>query len=293
MSGHLERRTPASAGLARPAGATSGLATSLSQLTFDKKALIYAQDMPRTFRKGVRESTELALHTKQQARSAGELILASDAPTIIAPREDAATRRIEKAVIASGMRQLNKPRKAPGRVVQRRVGWQATPDLIVITVAERELAQTDAGKYAPVGQWLIEDRRTYPETSEKATKRTGTVPMDSEAPNGSAGGAGTPPSSGPEAAVAQTFPEGAASLGLLPAQVRSSAIARVTSPVQFDGVVLQEPDAEGNPVSLEVNVLRMDTQRAVVIQATRGVNDSQWTVSQATYRLGQAEIEQA
>lgn len=290
MSGQLERHTPAPAGVAPAVGqVNSGTATSLSQFTFKKKALIYARDMPRAFRKGVKASTELAL-TSGRATAGGELILASDAPAIIAPRDEAATQRVEEAVIASGMRQLAKPRKSSGRVVQRRVGWQATPDRIVITTAERELAKADSGKYAPAGDWLIEDRRTYPEESGTATKRTGTVPMD-PTPDDEASADSGP--EGAEAAVAQAFPEGSGFLGVLPAQVRSSAIARVPSPTQFDGVLLQEPDKAGNPVRLEVNVLRMDTQRAVVIQASRGMDDSQWSVSQATYRLGSPEIEQA
>lgn len=290
MSGHLERRTSTPAGVAPAGGQVNpGTATSLSQFTFEKKALIYARDMPRTFRTGARASTELALTSGTTA--AGELIRASDAPAIIAPRDDGATQRVEKAAIASGMRQLAKPRKSSGRIVQRRVGWQATPDRIVITTAERELAKADNGKYAPAGDWLIEERRTFPEESGKAAKRTGTVPMD-HARDGESAPTGSE-HQGTEAAVAQAFPEGAGFLGVLPAQVRSSAIARVPSPTQFDGVLLQEPDEAGNPVRLEVSVLRMDTQRAVVIQASRGTHDSQWSVSQATYRLGSPEIEQA
>lgn len=296
MSGHLERRSPTTGGLARAGGdgsAHTGMSTSLSQLTFGTKALIYATDMPRTFRQGVKTSTEVALRSGQTPRSGGELILASDAPRVVAPRSDAETRRIEKAVIASGMRQLDKPRKSSGRVVQRRVGWQATADLVVITTAERELTKNDAGKYSPAGPWLIEDRRTYPETSGKATKRVGNVPMDPDQDPSSSSGTPGKPVVGPEASVADTFPEGASSLGMLPAQVRSSAIARVPSPVQFDGVILQEPDSQGNPVRLEVNVLRMDAQRAVVLQATRDLNATQWSVSQAAYRLGEVVIEQA
>lgn len=292
MPGHLERRATPPAGVAHHADAQvdPGASTSMSQLVFNKKALIYERDMPRTFRQGVRASTELALRSGQ-ARVAGELILAADAPTVIAPRDPSTTRRVEEAVIASGMRQLDKPRKASGRIVQRRIGWQATPESVIITTAERELAKTDQGKLAPSGPWLIEERRTYPAAGGKATKRTGDVPMGDSRDSSTQGESRS--ALGTEAAAAQAFPEGAATLGVLPASVRSSAIARVPSPSQFDGVILQEPDAQGNPVRLEVNVLRMDNQRAVVIQASRGMSETTWAVSQAAYSLGDAEIEQA
>lgn len=294
MPGHLERRAPRAGGLAHggPQSPETGQATSLASLEFTNAALDYSDDLPRTFRSGVKASTEVALRSGKDARSGGELILASStAPSIIAPRDPATTRRIEKATIASGVRQLDKPRKASGRIVQRRIGWQATPDLIVITTAERELTKTAEGKYAPTGNWLIEDRRTYREANGRATKRTGAVPIEETSP-----APGETPATAPglESAVAAQFPEGAQALGALPSAVRSSAIARVPSPRQFDGVILQYSDQGTNqPTSLEVNVLRMDAARAVVIQATRAVSSTTWSVSQATYKLTEPEIEQA
>lgn len=294
MSGHLERRTPGAGGLAR--GGTqnveAGQATALSQLTFEGTALDYTTDLPRAFRAGVKASTEVTLRSGKEARSGGELILASSArPTIIAPRSEGAVRRVEKAAIASGVRQLDKPRKSAGRIVQRRVGWQATPDLIVITTVERELKKNDAGKYSPSSNWLVEDRRTYKEASGRATKRTGNVAADQESTAGDT--TSTEGSSNMEVSVAEKFPEGARSLGVLPAAVRSSAIARVPTPRQFDGVILQYSDHTGKPTSVEVNVLRMDTERAVVIQGTRKTGSDSWSVSQAAYKLTEPEIEQA
>lgn len=295
MSGHLERRAPGAGGITR--GGTqsveAGQATALSQLDFSGTALEYATDIPRKFRTGVKAATEVALRSGAETRSGGELILASSARSpIVAPKTEAVTERVEKAAIASGVRQLAKPRKSNGRVVQRRVGWQATPDRIVITTAERELRKTGAGKLAPAGEWLIEDRRTYVETGGRATKRTGTVPQDTNpVPNGTDSGSGA---TSVEASVAERFPEGAQALGTLPSAVRSSAIARVPAPRQFDGVIFQYSNAStGKPESLEVNVLRMDTERAVVIQATRPIKGTSWSVSQASYKLSAPEIEQA
>lgn len=292
MSGNLERRPSNAGGVARGYGSvSSGQATSLSELTFSKKALIYAEDMPTQFRQGVQASTAVVLREAKTARSGGELILASDAESIISPRSSSATRKIEKAVIASGMRQLEKPRKSADRVVQRRIGWQATPKLIVITTAERELTKNANGKYAPAGDWLIEDRRTYEHATDKAAKRTGTVAVDTTSENSPT--KHQTESSGVETSVAESFPEGANALGMLPAAVRASAIGRVPAPTQFDGVILQQVGDDGSPTSLEVNVLRMDTDRGVVIQASRGVSDDEWNVSQASYQLKEPVIEQA
>lgn len=295
MSSHLERRAPEAGGLARGGhqSVESGQATAMSQLTFSGAALDYGSDLPKKFRTGVKASTEVALHSGKDARSGGELILASSARSpIIAPKGDSATRRVEKSAIASGVRQLAKPRKSSGRVVQRRIGWQATPDRIVITTVERELKKTAAGKLAPSGAWLIEDRRTYKEAGGRATKRTGTVSQDSVASSDTSEPSDT--DRGLETSVAEKFPEGAQALGMLPSAVRSSAIARVSTPRQFDGVILQYSNpTSGQPESLEVNVLRMDTDRAVVIQATRDLSSSSWSVSQAAYKLAEPEIEQA
>lgn len=296
MSGNLERRTAPSGGLARGGTHTveSGQATDASSMVFDTVALNYSSDIPRTFRTGVKASTELALRAGKPARSGGELVLASEqtAPTLIGPRSEAETRKVDKTAIASGVRQLSKPRKSAGRVVQRRIGWQATPDRIVITTVERELHKTEAGKYRPSGDWLIEDRRTYKESSGQAAKRTGSVAADTPPTTGTPGPA-EPPTKSIETTVAEEFPEGAQALGMLPAAVRSSAIARVASPQQFDGVILQYTTPDGTPDRIEVNVLRLDTERAVVIQGTQKTGATQWSVSQATYKLNEAEIEQA
>lgn len=295
MSGHLERRAPGTGSLTRGGSRAveSGQAIAMSQLSFTSTVIDYAKDLPRRFRVGVKDSTDVALRAGKDARSGGELILASSVtPTIITPRDDAVTRKVEKATIASGVRQLDKPRRSSGRVVQRRVGWQATPDRIVITTVERELKKNDAGKYSPSGNWLIEDRRTYKEASGRAAKRTGSVAADSENTSPESSSPGT--SASMEANVAEKFSEGAQALGTLPSTVRASAIARVPTPRQFDGVIVQYSNpSTGKPESLEVNVLRMDTERAVVIQAARDITGSSWSVSQAAYKLTAPEIEQA
>lgn len=291
MPGSLERRDPSASALTHGAApVAAGRSSSLGDFEFTKRALTYGTDMPRVFRRGGRASTELTL--RKDDRPGTSLVLASSAPTVIAPRSDADTRRIENAAIASGVRQLAKLRRSGDRIVQRRIGWQATPDRIVLTTAERAMSKNPEGKYAPAGDWLIEDRRTFRIRQGKAEKRTGTVRTDDPTP---AGGTTKTPEAvaaaeAQEAAVSERFPEGAQSMGFLPSQVRRSMVARVPQPTQFDGVILQAVEP---PHALTVHVLRMDQQRAIVVQATQEPDGSAWKVTQAHYLLTDVEIEAA
>lgn len=296
MSGHLERRAPITDGVARNGSHSfeTGQATEISELTFGEATLEYSTDMPSAFRSGAKASTQMALDRGHgQARSGGELVVASsNAPTIIDPHDESTSLRAERAEIASSVRQLEKARKSAGRVVQRRIGWRATPDRVIITIAERELGKNPNGTFSPVGPWLVEVRRTFKEASGKASKRTGVVPADSKQISNDSTGDGN--ATRLEQTVMEKFPDGSRALGALPAAVRSSAIARVPSPERFEGQLLEFADgATGSPTSWKVTVLRMDVQRAVVISATREVTANAWAVSQAIYNLMEPEFEQA
>lgn len=97
---------------------------------------------------------------------------------VIKPREAGPAGRLEQHTIASGARQLAKPRRNSGRVVLRRIGWRATPEAVVITIAEQELRSRGKKRYAPSGPWLIEQRETCRHRSGKAEKRVGAVAAD-------------------------------------------------------------------------------------------------------------------
>lgn len=277
-----------------PTQTTTGQASSMEGVTFQQKALTYETDIPTTFRPGTKNSTALALRDKKQATTGGALVLASDQPRIIDPLTEEALRKSTKHIIASRARQLDKPRKSGDRIVQRRIGWQATPHHIRITVAERELWKTPNGAYRPVGQWLIENRRTYPNAKGTATKRTGKITdtLTAGAPISETQKVNAQPNAAEklEQKVASQYPEGAWALGMLPAQVREGIITRVPNPIEFDGTLLQR---QSNPLTYEVHVLRMDNKRAVVVKATREEGSTTWEVSQAAYELGEVTIEQA
>jgi hypothetical protein len=294
MANHLERRTPnqvESAG-GRTSTVEAGRATEISEIDFGGRALDHSTDMPRAFREGAKASTQLALQNGGQATSGGELIVAD--PEILAsitPSDEAAARRAERNEFVSSVRQLDRPRRSAGRVVQRRVGWRATPDRIIITVAERELKKNHNGTYSPNGPWLIELRRTFKDISGKASRRTGSVPADPRQYSGQTGAnTGT---EGLESSVAQQFPDGAEALSALPAAVRASAIARVPSPTEFEGQLLEFSDNTGQTLRWEAKVVRMDVHRAVVLTAVRETRSATWSVTQATYNLSSPELEQA
>lgn len=274
--------------VAKPAFVDPGKGTDIGGVSFGGRALTYEEDMPTKFRSGAKAQTDLVLR-KQSKRSTTDLVLARD---VVAPKSDRQIKKIEKASIASGTRQLEKPRRSMGRIVQRRVGWNATPTQIMVTTAERELTKRDDGKLSPSGEWLIEHRKTFTNTAGAAEKRVGKVKVSAPAP-GAPDGTQAPSAPTATAPGEDSFPEGQFALSLLPAQVRSSAIARVPSPTVFDGAVMLVSDAKsGEETHKEVNVIRMNDRRAVVIQAKLKPNADEWEVSQATYTLSAPEIEQ-
>ena len=274
--------------VAKPAFVDPGKGTDIGGVSFGGRALTYEEDMPTKFRSGAKAQTDLVLR-KQSKQSTTDLVLARD---VVAPKSDRQIKKIEKASIASGTRQLEKPRRSMGRIVQRRVGWNATPTQIMVTTAERELTKRDDGKLSPSGEWLIEHRKTFTNTAGAAEKRVGKVKVSAPAP-GAPDGTQAPSAPTATAPGEDSFPEGQFALSLLPAQVRSSAIARVPSPTVFDGAVMLVSDAKsGEETHKEVNVIRMDDRRAVVIQAKLKPNADEWEVSQATYSLSDPEIEQ-
>lgn len=275
--------------VARPAFVDPGKGTDIGELSFGGRALTYEEDMPTKFRSGAKAQTELVLR-KRANPSSTDLVVARD---VVAPKTDRQIKKIEKASIASGARQLEKPRRSMGRTVQRRVGWNATPTQIMVTTAERELAKREDGKLAPAGEWLIEHRQTFTNTAGAAEKRVGKVKVSAPAPGAPEVPQAPPAPSSGVSGAGDSFPEGQFALSLLPAQVRSSAIARVPAPTVFDGAVMLVSDSKtGEETHKEVNVIRLDDKRAVVIQARLKPKSDEWEVSQATYTLSAPEIEQ-
>lgn len=297
MASDIARRVT-SAGLSRntTGSAEAGQSTDVDSLEFSSPSLEY-RDLPRRFRSGAKASAEIALSSESEP-SRGELVFVDKAktPALIRPQDDRVVQRNEDATIASSVFQLPNPRRSGGRVVQRRIGWLATPDRIVVTTVERELRQTAARQYKPAGDWLIESRKTYREINGKAKKRTGDVredPRHSSSGTHSAPDADAQAATGIETQVAAEFPVAAQALGALPASVRKSVIARVTVPRFYEGGIIQSSDGYGRPLRNTVQLLRMDSQRTAVVHAVKNHGKSLWSVTLATYELSEPQIEVA
>lgn len=283
----LERRTTTT-NVDRPSGpGSSGTGVDPNSLEYGSPVIEYDQDLPTAFRQGARASTEIALRRGQDTRAGGELVVAGAGTNVTAPRADTPA----KAPIASAARQLDKPRKAAGRIVQRRIGWAATPKAIIVVIAERELQKRADGKFSPSGAWLIENRTTHPGRA-LAEGRTGSVLIDGSPSSGAATG-GSGQSADPEAAVAQAFPEAATALGALPTAVRRPFIGAVPSPTRFEGSLMLRTDASTKEATFVVDVLRMDDGHAVAVHAERPERGETWKVTQATYDLVAPTVEQA
>lgn len=315
-SGGVARRASGAVGAARSGRPQdAGPATDIDEVEFGGTVLTFEDDMPGQFRTGAREATTRQLAAGGHDRLALErgstdgpssqvtaVSRAADTVRFTPPSPPTTARQNQRFVIASMVRQLPAPRRSDGRVVQRRLGWQATPEAVIVTTVERELAKRADGRYSPSGPWLIEDRRTFRDTSGKAGKRSGAVPVDTSGTAGADGRAasGNAPgatsagdtTSSAEADVARRFPSGSDALSMLPAVVRGPVIARVPTPTFFDGQTIQSYDSEGDPAHYQVSVLRMDDKRAVMVHAERDVRAQRWDTTQVTYALGAGVAEQ-
>lgn len=281
--GDLVQAGPASGGLSAPSAVDPGAGTDPNALSYTQKAILFS-DLPTEFRRGA--GAERALVLARTPRQDTALALYQEPPTSITPRPARASDALTASAIASGARQLDKPRRAGDRIVQRRIGWQATPRDIIITTAERELTR-EGSRLRPTGPWLIERRETYTITGPAAERRVGRVPVAAEAASS--------PSQAPDPRSTENpFPEGVFAVSVLPRPVRSSLLARVPTPTVFDGSVVQFSDPEtGAATREEVNVLRMDARTAVVVQAKRDPGGAEWQVAQARYALERLTVEEA
>lgn len=275
-------------GLARPASIAVGTGAATDELTFSGRAEMYS-DLPTTFRKGGASSTALVLRKEseeRQKKASTELARPEDvvAPIQLPPKAAEQT-------IASGVRKLSSSFRVGDRIVQRKLGWFATPTYIFVTTVERELKWREDKKLAPASDWLIEHRRRFRPKSGVAEKRVGTVKetysnYEDEATT----------SRFVEAAeqIPDAFVNGVEAMAFLPLTVRGDIVSQVPHPKYFDGRLLGVCEDGGEEVThYEVSLLRMNDDVALVISAKKPLGGSVWEVTQAKYDLTTPEIEAA
>lgn len=261
----------------------AGMGQTADNLSWGPKAEHF-RDLPTIFREHASKSTELLLRREAQERQ-GRSPVHLPTTSVLPGRGDPLA---GEPLIASGVRRLEKAYRRGEEVVQRKLGWKATPTGILIVTVERALQARGDGKLAPQGEWLIEHRRTYRNQQGPALRRSGRVSAREE---GAALGEGATTYVAEAESAGDAFQEGATTMSFLPLAVRGDLVAQVPQPTYFDGRILGNCDAQGEVIAYEVSLLRMDDGKALVVQATRGVQEDFWQVVQATYTLTPALVE--
>lgn len=261
MANELAPRQAQTSALARPVSAGTG--ADVNELTFGTTTILDYTELPATFPTGT------------------ALTLANTTPT--PPTPAPAQGRTERAV-ASIARQHPKPfRLTDGTIVQRRTAWEAHPDRIITSTAERPLTPNPNGTLSPNGPWSL-TRRATQALPDRAKRTVGTAPSDPtkhphSTPAATSGGA----ASDDYAHERERFPEGATALAYLPAQVRRSLYARIPTPTRFDGLIAQRQDDH----AIEVHILRATPTTSVVVKATKDANATTWNITMLTYDFPQ------
>ncbi|GAA3674369.1 hypothetical protein FB459_1886 [Yimella lutea] len=272
--GELGRPTATGRGL----GAATNLGSSrdTSEATFTTTALVF-DDMPQDFAvaRTASSSTALVLRGGASPDRSTALVRAGDVvPSGSVPVPS------KREIIADGVHQYTKPRRRGSDVVQRRVGWLATPSLIQVITVERPLRQ-DGKAYRPAGDWELARRVTYDCASGTAQRRKGVVTSDavrSSASEPSGASNGSPVDEAAELAES--------ALQFVPASVRRTVVSSVPAPLFTSGNIYRYKNGKHT-----VEVVRMDAARAVVLNAVLDAGASQWSVEQATYDLGPTRVE--
>lgn len=274
-------------GLARASSVSVGEGNSTEGLKFEGRAELYS-DLPTSFRVGASSSNAIVLKTEAEKRQGGTSIVLAGTQNLKPPVHIPAT--VADSAIASGVRKLSKNFKRGERIVQRKLGWFAMPNYIYVTTVERELQWRDDKKLAPSGPWLIENRRKWVPTQGVADKRVGSVRATPDTYE-----EGSSSRYVEEAEVIpDAFLNGASAMGYLPKQVRGDVVVQVPTPNYFDGRLLGFTNQKTGAVDrLEVSLLRMNDNVAIVIYATSDPSTDIWEVTQARYLLSTPEVESA
>lgn len=252
----LVRRTTSSA---LSAGASAGIGADIAALNFSERAL-HIDDLPADFPTG-----KAIAHrpSKSEAKKS------SSAP--VPPVEPS---------LAHIARQEPKPlRMRDGQVIQRRIGWAVRDGSITKTTVHRPLSK-DGTAYRPAGDWGLTKRTRW---SGVASKSNGVAPVGHENHHAETSGRMADPYE-----HEKVFTAGYEAMSYLPTSVRRSLYARVSTPLEYDGKVVQYEDG-----TIEVVVIRADEHCAVSAAATLTRGGSTWDVSMMTFGNAQMRTDLA
>lgn len=189
-----------------------------------------------------------------------------------------------QAVVAlSGVRRLANTGGGPPQYAQRRVGWVAQRDRVVVIESHRRVQARPDGKFQRVGDWVpatveILDAAKLPERTR------GEVPDDSvSGKRGDVLPAGPAHAASGDRRTSAILDTGRESLTYLPYDVRLGVSQAVPAPEFNVGQATRWTDADGRLARHEVSLMAMQGQRAVVVVASMQGTSGWWQADQISY----------
>lgn len=205
--------------------------------------------------------------------------------------EEAANPSVQ--VIAQSMSQHDNSSalRRNGQLFQTKKGWQATTSQLAVWRFLRPLQRNAQNKLVPAGDWFLDTTTTY-DYAAAPTRRHGVVPhtVDTVVDDVTDKNASSE--------VPQVEPR---TLAFLPSVVQKFAMSKVPVETFAHGEIWQLFDNNDVPTAQSLELIRMDDKCAVVITASRSLNDGlvgldvagaqaaiserEWTVTQSVLTL--------
>lgn len=178
------------------------------------------------------------------------------------PRETRNAARRRAPVLTEDVTVLPDRRLAAGVTWQDAVGWRLHEDAVVLAEVARPVVVGTAGEVTRKGTW-VHVRLDVRSAHGPLRRRTGVVAVVEEAgPDvGTAGAVGVRPDHRAAAGVWRH----------LPLIVREAAEHLVPEPEHWWATLVQHSDGLGRPLAQELRCLRMSTDRAVAVVASRSL----------------------
>lgn len=170
----------------------------------------------------------------------------------------------------------------PPRFVQRRVGWLAQRDRIVVIENYLELRARPDGKFAPLGRW---NQHTVDVLGTTALPQRTVGEVRDDALTGVDPRAGTSSVSLDEMLRDPMLASGMLALSYLPHDVRLGVVQAVPAPSLCVGQAVRHADSTGAVSRHEVRLLSLQGRQAVVVVAATHGSSGWWQVEQVAYHL--------
>lgn len=209
----------------------------------------------------------------------GEFLTLDDLEVVVPPGGGPVIGSV--AVELSGVRRVRRTAGAP-RFVQRRVGWLAQRDRLVMIESHLDLRARPDGKFTRVGRWTQHavdvlgasalPQRTVGDVRDDALSDFG-LEVDARHPSDS------------EESRDPMLASGRLALSYLPHNVRLGVAQAVPSPEFCIGQAVRHTDGYGAISRHQIQVLALQGRRGVVVMASTQGTSGWWQIEQVTYDL--------